>query len=1683
MITVLPLFKGVRKKMRNIKKGLLTLLLFLTGITCLFAVACKKSDKVEYIFDTNGGKEIANVSVEAGTEYTLPTPERDGYEFEGWYLTEDFTGEPVVTVIAEEGQTYYAKWAQLFAITLDLDGGTLAEGNTLYLKAGANVYDFMQSYTPTKEGLTFGAWFLGENELPKNTRMTEEGITLSAKYKVAYTIEIYKQNLDLNDYEKDAEDIVGSDYVGIEYTCEQSFTGFKQTTHEGEITSKVLSENASENVFKLYFDREKYKVSFNTNYPGDSENETYSLETVYGKAVELPGDYTFGGYLLTGWSTSASSETAEYKVDAISDSLYNKDGSTATADDTFIPERNTTLYGVWQQGYTDMFGGGDYIYLLDETSEDIYLSRGDIFFKGTYRDNKTFIFLDKNEEIIREGKLFDGGTYCYYDEARPDTVATFFKMGEGLNENIKLYFDAYNGITYSAKNEEGINENSEGSYVIDENGFYISTFTSGQLSGQTLTIALNIATTSAGTETTAFLVRNDEEYDMGVLVRFGVSNGEIVYYRNNIYAIILDGFGNAAYNTGSSTTAYYYTTDEDGTITLFDTETLSAVLALRIVEIGDQKGYMPYSAGLDQTFVADSGATLTTDGLYRVTYKDGNTTIEGFYTAENSAFGGVIVRFSDKQEEYTFMLSATTENVDGEDVTKYSFEKKPSGYAEYLYNQGDKVYKAPLLVINEAENVEASLYGGIFGYNSVTYVKVSEGTVEYDEETGLYTYTVSKHIDPEEEISKDPVDLETVDVIVFGLDSQLTSYNIAYWYSYSSGSGGAPTTLSKEYKSEDGKETLTLVGGFAVYRSGEKMITGLYSTSNGVTVVSTAEGTMYFELNEEKMTFIKLESVPYNAYLRNVDGSMDKNVYIHFDGKGNAVYTVVTEDEEGVESKQEISGTVENTDETTVFGSVISVFKSTEKTFDFLLLSNSSNVFFAPYNEAYSGAYSGDGILTLDGFGFKASWLDDKGDTYEGTYSMPSENLVRIFFEDHYRYFDIDSENKTFTVRGEEYATYILIDNQLLSGIYLGFDGYGNLKVYTLEEDEDGETVQNYIDENGTYTKDGDVYTLNYTDGETDVTLTGKLGIMMYESVALNTFIVIRDEAVKTYVNAEDWSVLILDNLGGATKYTKNGMKEVGSYTLITDQLLYYVNSEGTDACIYIYDTEAGSATPIKFTPKAYYTKDLESLVFSEYGFAIFNGDTRYYYNVEDDGNVMIYRQAEADETPNAYGFVEENFGPFDDTKEYGGKEYYANNGYDLTFTRGEAGDEVNNYPVLVSDGEESHLYALEDLIFTPSGGTEFNVNGTVKINGVAYKCYVVRTDTEMYVRIDVGLGYYRFDISVDYTGADEDGRGVGTYIVTGLSRVIEAPSYSYLTMYYQFLIQGYLFDNVIGEISINTVYDKAGAETETYFVGTFGQLSGIYDINGKPVTVEHEVLEEEEATPSQSGLYTIEFTLDDGYTYRIRFELEMHRTFGIYAYHLYAFTRVQQMTAGEYTFEVERVVATELNTLTAGSVFTVSDMKKGDVSVETESSVTSVVQLDGMIYYIVREKDEAGKITSTVYYKIELVAEDAGTVPDTETEIIGIYESATVEEEQITTISSSDGKSFIDVTSEDKVFLISENGALYGVKESDHYKGADGEYYTVVLYSDQTVKVEVKDGVLGEITVVEDTEENSSAA
>ena len=88
--------------MKKFKKALITIgATLMVGITSAAIASCKSGDTVKYVFETNGGEKVASVTVKVGKEYTLPIPQKDGYEFEGWYTNAKFTGDPVTSVIAE----------------------------------------------------------------------------------------------------------------------------------------------------------------------------------------------------------------------------------------------------------------------------------------------------------------------------------------------------------------------------------------------------------------------------------------------------------------------------------------------------------------------------------------------------------------------------------------------------------------------------------------------------------------------------------------------------------------------------------------------------------------------------------------------------------------------------------------------------------------------------------------------------------------------------------------------------------------------------------------------------------------------------------------------------------------------------------------------------------------------------------------------------------------------------------------------------------------------------------------------------------------------------------------------------------------------------------------------------------------------------------------------------------------------------------------------------------------------------------------------------------------------------------------------------------------------------------------------------------------------------------------------
>ncbi len=119
------------------------------------------------VYNLNGGTLPADAPLlYSNTQATtLPTPERAGYIFKGWYTTDTFEHKTDITEIptSEEGKFYiYAKWEEIHVpvdgrIIYDTMGGTLTDGAPTSFNPGAD--GEIQLPVPTKDGYEFGGWF------------------------------------------------------------------------------------------------------------------------------------------------------------------------------------------------------------------------------------------------------------------------------------------------------------------------------------------------------------------------------------------------------------------------------------------------------------------------------------------------------------------------------------------------------------------------------------------------------------------------------------------------------------------------------------------------------------------------------------------------------------------------------------------------------------------------------------------------------------------------------------------------------------------------------------------------------------------------------------------------------------------------------------------------------------------------------------------------------------------------------------------------------------------------------------------------------------------------------------------------------------------------------------------------------------------------------------------------------------------------------------------------------------------------------------------------------------------------------------------------------------------------------------------------------------------------------------
>jgi len=116
-------------------------------------------DHYTITFNSNGGSQVAEITEEYGTSISEPTvPTKEGYTFGGWYIDEELTTAYLFTTMGALDITVYAKWVENeYTITFDSnDGSQVAE-----ITASYNTV-VVEPSQPTKEGYTFGGWYIDE---------------------------------------------------------------------------------------------------------------------------------------------------------------------------------------------------------------------------------------------------------------------------------------------------------------------------------------------------------------------------------------------------------------------------------------------------------------------------------------------------------------------------------------------------------------------------------------------------------------------------------------------------------------------------------------------------------------------------------------------------------------------------------------------------------------------------------------------------------------------------------------------------------------------------------------------------------------------------------------------------------------------------------------------------------------------------------------------------------------------------------------------------------------------------------------------------------------------------------------------------------------------------------------------------------------------------------------------------------------------------------------------------------------------------------------------------------------------------------------------------------------------------------------------------------------------------------
>lgn len=1676
------------------KKFKVLLIALLVAMMALTALACGGGGKPTVTFALNGGtvvdatgNSITKVELVKGEDYVLPTPTYEGYEFEGWYTSKDFSGDRVTTVAGDKSVKVYAKWAKLYAINLNLNGGEIG-ATGLTLKEGANVAAFMQNYVPTKADHQFGQWKINGATLTSSYTMPGEAITLTAEYKVKYVVKYLLQDIeDETSYTADEFELVGYDYAGASISQTAStITGFEAIEHDGTVSSIVVNADPAQNELKFYYNRNVYNVTFNMVYPDGTKGRNEVMTAKYGENIIDP-TMEQEGYYLAGWSSQEGVDYVQYQSSFISEKL----GKEIKA---IVVDGEMNLYPVWRSGLTDMFGSADLLFIDEENEGVVYIYRRGIFFEGTIAgDTNEFTFRDANGDTLFRGRVIENNQFAYRNTANDGLAAIQYIPGLGT-AGVQIYFDAYNGLTYSEHQQDGSTIESYGTYTLqtDEeysNDIYVVVFDEGPMAGKT--IKLMLARNDMGT--LFFVVYNQRHVDLGVLVKFVKYEGGIAHYGEEYNAITLDGYGlRATYNEA----VYEYSYDEDSNVITLYGAYGSVVVRGKLVEYevnGENVlGYMDYDPILDDTYTLADGSKLEMDGIGDATYKPkGGTPVAGDFTYGYSPIATgttdiIIDLTASNGDVYNFRLALTVNQMTGQ-ITDKVLTSLPSGYVE-LYYAHDDIF----LVLNDTAPGRASVYGYYNTGLSIYVYKYSSGTYTTSD-NDMFVYTATNFYNSDKAITLEDAEINPkfIKSIKFMKIEGFFVNPVFAIYSY-------VDTVNEEHVVADGIFTntvddvnykMTLAQGVGMYYIADSepvyVVYGNYMEDVYVVQMPNTGVQGLIRLYKETGKFAFLEYIPYKAYLTEKDGYPSETTYIYSDGEGNAYYREVEIDEKtgketivkevkGKFAEQGVAGQTNMGDELSMF-----IADDASMEFKFLMFSRGDSRFYALYNEEFNGTYTGkDGKskIKVDGYQFGITYTDANGYTFEDlvTYAIEDNEdgtfVLVVQIMGQLRYFDFD-ENGAFTLRGAEEGVHLVYKNNNLQDYYVEFDGYGKAEVFrfTGEYDENDEAIREYIDENATYTVSVDgLLTLNYTENATAKVIEGVFGYLQSGASMYKMVVILDNSIVGTYVDRNTNEIIELDNANNAVKYDVTGNELHGKYEIVSDELLFVAISDKNGVIdeeksgLYTYDAENFTITAHSFRARAYYSASLRNFRFTAAGLVVYVDGSNGYY-VMDGSNVIFYRRASAD-TPdgvevNEYGFyIDDTFGAFRSTKDYNGETYYEVGDYGLRIERDAATED--EYPLPIGNDVTA---APGTISFSPTGDGNFTVQVAVGLGGTDYAGTITRkeTVTEDGVEVEtyISLGYYKLYVEINFAGERNS-----TYTITKVVYDRTAYGVDYAQEYFYYYV-GYiptLGENTWGEINERFEVNADGSYGDAYISFEFFDDQEMTDSKGNNLKAENVT----DFVMYTNGTYKVTFTAEDGIEYVLGFTLANASGIVDY-YNITSFSYLLRAKTGNDEFSAEVIIQPEED---AGKYGDITFIKNGE-KVAFDLFAYTAGEREGSVaaFSFIRDEDDASKILSGILYNISFTIEN------------NVITNWSYTESALTVYYDTMNVSYVMVDGDGVIQYVCFGGVIKAYTQGKNVYNEGTDTYTVP-YSD-TSNITVKFVENGDVTYVEvDTTPNDGS-